>query len=79
MRTIRPTGEKVLSNIRNTMLKLNVSISELATIMNVSRGTIYNRFLHPDEFQVGELDKFASYGRKHGLHKLSTESFFKAG
>lgn len=74
-----PTSELVAENVRRTMQKLNVSITDLASVMNVSRGTIYNRFLNPDEFQIGELDKFATYARKHGMPRMTAESFFKAG
>ena len=73
------TSNVVAANIKQMMNKLDISITDLATVMNVSRGTIYNRFLKPEEFQIGELDKLAAYGKKHGMPRLTAESFFKMG
>ena len=61
------------------MLRLGMNITELASVMNVSRGTIYNRFLYPDEFQIGELEKLADYASEHGMPRTTAKMFFEQG
>ena len=76
-KTIRTyAGDVVASNIRNTMTTLKINVTQLAAIMNMSRGTIYNRFLNPEEFQVGELERLAKYANKKGLANVTPQSFF---
>lgn len=74
-----PVGTTVSSNVRNVMLRLGMNITELASVMNVSRGTIYNRFLYPDEFQIGELEKLADYASEHGMPRTTAKMFFEQG
>ena len=80
-RKVRPitasTSEIVANNVKNTMRQLGISHSQLADVMNVSRGTLYNRFLNPDEFQIGELEKLSRFARNHGYRKVNTASFFQ--
>ena len=70
-------GDVVANNVRTTMKTLKISITQLASVMNTSRGTIYNRFLNPDEFQVGELEKLAKFANKQGLSNVTLQSLCK--
>lgn len=73
------TPDIVAQNVRLAMRSMNLSITELANILDVSRGTIYNRFLHPEEFQIGELERLAKHANKKGMRNVTAESFFRTG
>lgn len=73
-----PVSEVVAQNVRCTMNALGITYEQLAGVMGVSRGTVYNRFLNPEEFQIGELQRLSDYANQHRRKKISLSWFFKA-
>lgn len=60
------------------MNALGINHEQLAGVMGVSRGTVYNRFLNPEEFQIGELERLSDYANQHRRKKISLAWFFTA-